>query len=132
MSNLLIDTGPIIRHLRGEQQTVQLLRVLSRGGRLAISAITRIEIRSRMHPDERFATQKLLGRFLTLAVDREIADRTGDLRNTLRLQGRALGLADAVIAATAIAYDLTLLTYNQTDFEVVPSLRIYPLSAVDE
>jgi predicted nucleic acid-binding protein len=124
MSNLLVDTGPLIRHLRGEQPTVQLLRITAQSGRMVISAITRAEVRSRMHPEERYATQKLLSRFNTLALDREIADRAGDLRNTFRLQGLTIGLADAVIAATAIAHNLTLLTYNRADFEFIPGLRL--------
>ena len=34
-------------------------------------------------------------------------------------------IPDAIIAATAIAYDLSLFTLNLKDFKYIPELRIY-------
>ncbi len=128
MNRLLLDSGPVILQLRSHKRTVQLLRSLGAANRLAISAVTRIEVRARMLPLERFATQKLLSRFITYDVDRDIADRTGDMIATLRTRGVSVALPDVMIACTAIAHNLTLLTFNSAHFEIIPGLSLYPLT----
>lgn len=39
-------------------------------------------------------------------------------------RARRIKIPDAVIAATALVYDLTLVTHNTSDFEGIPSLRL--------
>jgi predicted nucleic acid-binding protein len=50
------------------------------------------------------------------------AKQAADLQIRLRKQGRQLATIDALIAVTALRYDLTLLT-TDNDFEAVPGLR---------
>ena len=73
-------------------------------------------------------TKKLLSRFLTHNLDREIADRAGDIMSALRQNGRTASMPDAIIAATAIANNITLVTFNKAHFEVISGLSLYPLS----
>ncbi|MYD85713.1 MAG: type II toxin-antitoxin system VapC family toxin, partial [Acidobacteria bacterium] len=63
--------------------------------------------------------QRLLDPFRELAVGRSVAERAGRIR-------RETGIAtpDALIAATAIEYDLTLVTRNRRHFEPVKQLRV--------
>jgi predicted nucleic acid-binding protein len=126
MPAYLLDTGLLIRHLRGRKAIVRLMRGLSAQSRLAISAVTRVEIRAGMRLPEDRATRRLLARFETVALDRQIADRAGDLLRHAHSQGRALHLADAIIAATAAQRGLTLVTLNLSDFEGL-GLSLYPL-----
>lgn len=127
MSSFLLDTGLIIRHLRGQRQAVQLMRGLAKTGRLGIASITRLEIYAGMHPDEKFATKKLLSRFLTFDLDKETADRAGTLINQARTQQIGLSVPDAIVAATAVQHNLTLVTLNQSDFTNISGLRLHPL-----
>ncbi|MFN8494280.1 MAG: type II toxin-antitoxin system VapC family toxin [Caldilineaceae bacterium] len=127
MSNYLLDTGPVLYHFRGKKRAVQLIRQLAINNKLSLSAITRAEVRAGMKPEERFATNKLLMRFITLDVDREIADRAGEIIGSLHRQGLTIGLPDALIAATAITYNLTLVTYNRAHFEIVHGVSLYPI-----
>jgi hypothetical protein len=124
MATLLLDSGLVIRHLRRHQPTVQLLRGLGRMEFLSISTVTRAEVHAGMLPDERYATQKLLARFVNFPVERAIADLAGDLiaRNTTP----GLALPDAIIAATALTHHLTLITYNARHFVDIAGLSLYP------
>lgn len=52
----------------------------------------------------------------------EEAERAAELQLNLRKQGRQLATIDALVAITALRYDLTLLTTDK-DFDAVPGLR---------
>jgi tRNA(fMet)-specific endonuclease VapC len=107
---------------------VQLLRGLGAVGRLSISAITRLEVHAGMAAEERYATQKLLSRFVTYDLGGEIAGRAGDLIAEKGGQGTTLSVPDAIIAATAIVHNLALVTLNQAHFEAIPGLSLCPLA----
>ena len=127
MAHYLLDTGLVLRHLRGQRAAVRLLGGLGKMGRLSVSAITRLEVHAGMRPDERYATNKLLSRLITYDMDRELADRAGDLiRESQDRHGR-LSVPDAIIASTALTHGLTLVTLNQADFEGIPGLSLAPL-----
>ncbi len=122
MATYLLDTGLLLRHLRGQQSAVQFLRGLGRLGRLSIATVTRLEVHAGMKPDERYATQKLLSRLVNYNLDRDIADRAGDLIATGQRAGKPISVPDAIIAATALQHNLTLVTMNPDDFGAVPGL----------
>ena len=52
-----------------------------------------------------------------------------ELRFTSRQAGRALDVADAFIAATALHYNTPLVTHNAKDFELIPNLQLISYSA---
>jgi predicted nucleic acid-binding protein len=127
MAGYLLDTGVVLRHLRGQRRVVSLLRALSKEGRLSIATVTRLEVHAGMKPDERYATQKFLSRLADHNLDRAIADKAGDLIAASTKSGRLLGVPDAIIAATAIAANLTLVTLNPSDFKSITGLSLYGL-----
>ena len=114
MADLLVDTDVFIDHLRGASEF--------KPGRHRVhySVITRCELLS---GDVGSAlVQRLLDPFRELAVGRSVAERAGRIR-------RETGIAapDALIAATAIEYDLALVTRNRKHFEPVKQLRLREL-----
>jgi tRNA(fMet)-specific endonuclease VapC len=127
MTAYLLDTGLVLRHLRGHQRTVQLLRGLGKMGRLSIASVTRLEVHAGMLPEERYPTQKLLARLATIGLDREIADRAGDMIAASRSANKVLAVPDAIIAATAIDHGLTLVTLNWDDFQYIAGLTLYAM-----
>jgi predicted nucleic acid-binding protein len=56
-----------------------------------------------------------------------VAERCARLRETLRSQNKWVNsrALDLIIAATALEYDLTLVTNNTEDFEDIPGLNLY-------
>jgi toxin FitB len=110
VADLLVDTDVCIGHLEGTTR-------LPSNRRLAYSVITRAELLSgdaTHHP----AVRRLLAGMDEVVVDRRVADKAGELRRM------SLRMPDALIAATALVHQLTLLTRNPSDFRKVPGLRL--------
>lgn len=61
--------------------------------------------------------------FVSLPFDDLGAEHYGVIRAELKRQGQLIGANDLLIAATALAYDLTLVTHNTREFSRVPGLR---------
>ena len=54
-----------------------------------------------------------------LPVDQSIADRWGFVRAQAQMKGRPLSVIDALLAATALQHNLTIVSRNVSDFTVV-------------
>jgi predicted nucleic acid-binding protein len=96
-------------------------------GRLSIASVTRLEVHAGMLPEESCPTQKLLARLATIGLDREVADRAGDMIAASRSANKVLAVPDAIIAATAIGHGLTLVTLNWEDFQYIAGLTLYAM-----
>lgn len=59
-----------------------------------------------------------------LDFDLAAAHKYARIRHHLECQGRLIGGNDLMIAAIALAYDLTLVTHNGDEFNRVPGLRV--------
>jgi len=94
--------------------------------RLFISVVTRTEILAGMRPHEEKRTMELLESLDNIPIDGAIADRAGRLIYQYARKGVVLSLADALIAATALEHDLTLVTTNPKHFPM-PELALYPV-----
>ena len=116
MSDYLLDSGILIRHLRDQMGYPQLVDRLTDEAEGYISSFTRLEIVRGMHEHERQKTFDLLDSFETVPMTREIADLAGELIRSWRARGANLGDADAVIAASALHNGLTLVTTNARHF----------------
>jgi toxin FitB len=110
VAELLVDTDVCIDHLDGTRR-------LPRRGRLGYSVITRAELLAGA-PQHDPAIRRLLAGMDELVVDRRVADRAGALRRA------GLRMPDALIAATAIVHNLTVVTRNTADFRKAPGLRL--------
>jgi predicted nucleic acid-binding protein len=64
-----------------------------------------------------------------LPVDRQVADRWASLVAQGTRAGRPLPAVDSLIAATALAYDLTIVTRNTRDFDGIGATTINPWEA---
>jgi toxin FitB len=112
VTSLLVDTDVFVDHLRGSR------RLVSGGDTLAYSVVTRCELFAGQGSEES-TIQRLLAPFREIVVDRSIAEQAGRIRRESGVR-----TPDALIAASALANRLTLLTRNVRDFEGLPGLKI--------
>ena len=124
----LVDTDWVIHYLNGRQDIVARLEVLKHEG-LGLSIISLAELYEGIYysrdpeGNERGLNDFLQGVTL-LGLDEETAKQFGRERGRLRAAGLIIGDFDLLIAATALQYDLTLLTNNRRHFERVEGLRL--------
>lgn len=66
----------------------------------------------------------LLADVTVLDFDSTCARKFGQLRGGLLQRGISVSRIDALIAAVALTFDLTLVTHNTADFQHIPGLRL--------
>jgi len=67
--------------------------------------------------------EKQLSYYTAIPINTEITDIFIDLFRTLTLSHRP-GIADTLIAATALYYHLPLYTYNKKHFQFIPGIEL--------
>lgn len=128
MPDVLLDTGPVIRYLRDDSETIQLVERLLQHGDLYVSVLSRTEVLAGMREHERTRTTVFLSGLQAFTVDTAIADRAAAFVREYARRGKALQLVDALIAATTIEHDLALLTYDRRGFPM-PELRLIDVAS---
>jgi predicted nucleic acid-binding protein len=108
--NTLVDTDILIHFLRGRREAKDFLSLLLDRSQILCSSITVAEIFAGIRPGEEEKTRALVDNLLVLDVTREVAERAGHYRRTIRSQ--SLELDDCLIAATAFIHQSVLATGN--------------------
>lgn len=119
----LVDTDIAIDFLRRRDYAQKLLKSWAGEGLLAISTLTHLEIYQGMKAGEERATNAFLDGLVSVAVDIPIARRAGTMLGELRSKGITVGIADAIIAATALQLNTPLLT-NNVEHYPFPDLKV--------
>jgi predicted nucleic acid-binding protein len=119
----LVDTDIAIDFLRRRDYAQKLLESWAGEGLLAISTLTHLEIYQGMKTGEEKATNSFLDGLVSVAVDIPIARRAGTMLGELRSKGKTIGIADAIIAATAVQFGTPLLT-NNIEHYPFPDLKV--------
>jgi tRNA(fMet)-specific endonuclease VapC len=126
----LVDSNIVIDNLLDVPTASALLKQLALDG-VAISIVTYMEAFQGIYhsPDPQKAREKfetfLLG-VLILPFSFAVAERCARLRETLKSQNKRVNsrALDLIIAATALEYELILVTENIKDFEDIPDLPL--------
>lgn len=122
----MLDTNVAV-HLRDGDPKAQAL-LLSLDQMPSISAVTRVELEGGVHADptakdrRRQAVDLLLQDFTVLDFTDDIAGVYGRIVEAVGFSRRKI--VDRMIAATALAHGLTLVTLNGRDFRDVPNLDL--------
>ena len=121
-TRVLVDTDVLIEYLRGQGEAVDFLESLK--GELLISAVTIAELFSGARgSEERDALDRFILAFDVISVDEQIAKSAGQIRQDYRVS-HGPGLADALIAASALDREAELVTFNQRHYPMVERLRV--------
>jgi predicted nucleic acid-binding protein len=117
----LLDTNVLVYHVAGDPAATGFLDQTIIDRSFGLSILSVIEFLGwHGHSDETFAECKaLIGLATVFTVDGDVADRAIALRRVKKIK-----LADAIIAATALANRLSLVTRNTRDFRGINELNL--------
>jgi predicted nucleic acid-binding protein len=125
---VMVDTDILIDAGRGDSNAIGYLVQLEAETQIAISVITQMEmIIGCRDKAELQQMSRFLSRFHVLPLNELISEKAVELLSTYRLS-HGLLIADGLIAATAIIFDLTFASKNQRDYRFIADLRLlsYP------
>ena len=119
MIEYLVDNNVISQILKGNQAVTDFVVNLN----FAICATIYIEaLQGSISNSQKRTIKKLIDNFPLLLITPEISTRAINLIDRSS-NSQGLRLADALIAATALENDLTVITYNVGDFAFINDLR---------
>lgn len=125
----LLDTNACIGYLTGRSPTIATRLASTPPSDVALCSVVKAELlfgarkSNRVEENvERLST--FFAPFVSFAFDDNAADLYGVIRADLEKQGTPIGPNDLMIAAIALAHNLTLVTANRTEFERVTELSI--------
>ncbi|MEM6644123.1 MAG: PIN domain-containing protein [Bacteroidota bacterium] len=123
----LLDTCVIIDIVKGNTNTIQALKGKS-PDLIFISTITEFELRygivQASKSKSKIIVEAMLSEVNILNFKSQDATKAAEIRNHLRSLGTPIGPYDFLIAATALASELILVTSNEKEFLRVPNLKI--------
>lgn len=125
----LIDTDWLINGLEGRKGYPERLRDLRASG-IAVSSVSIAEtltgiIGEKDEIGRKQIFEKLLVNLTELPFDRQVVPAFALIRKRLLKKHAPLENFDIAIAATAISFNLTLLTDNKNHFERIEGLKVY-------
>ncbi|MCF0052328.1 type II toxin-antitoxin system VapC family toxin [Dyadobacter sp. LJ53] len=120
---LLLDTNILIDYLRDKPQAIQFINYTGKLN-LGINTIVVLELYNGCLNRAEFAKiKRTLNGFIQFDLNESVAKAAIDISHTFALSHQ-LSVADTLIAATALVYDLELRTLNVRDFKMIPGLRV--------
>lgn len=124
MPLILIDTDILIDVARNVQPAIDALENLNKTYRVAISSVTEMElIVGCKNKSELRKLEKFLQYFSIIPIDRQITETAVKFLKKYQLSHNLL-IADALIAATAIVFDIDFISKNQRDFKYISTLKL--------
>lgn len=120
----IADTDVLIDYLAGKGEADAVERLLRRGA-LMTTVISRFELLSgAKNPKQVASLAQLLAAVPSLALDDSAADAASEIRRSPDQSGKAIGMADSLIAGIVISNGGSLLTRNRRHFERIPGLAL--------
>jgi predicted nucleic acid-binding protein len=125
----ILDADWTINALARKRQAHTILSRAAPAG-ISISRITIGELYEGAfdspNPEAHLATlREFLRPFRILGINDPIMEQFAEIRAYLRRRGEIISDFDILLAATALHYDLTVLTFNVRHLSRVPDLKLY-------
>ena len=132
MERVVLDTSAWIEVERGK---LDLVKVIGRDKKLFLPAIVAGELKQALFASSRSEAriQKALDFYTRVEsmtefapMDQEVAQRYAELKHFSKLSGKPRGIADLVIAATAVELKAKLFSLdNKADFGSLPNVLLF-------
>jgi tRNA(fMet)-specific endonuclease VapC len=125
----LLDTCAVSDFAQGHPQVLERVKA-SMPEDLAVSALTEMEVIYGLLLNPKLAHRlkpvmdAFFGAIRVLPYDRKAAQATATARAKLKRRGRPIGAYDVLIAGTAVAHELILVTSNVREFKQIEGLRV--------
>lgn len=122
MNEVLLDSDILIDHLRGYDPARQYLQRFEAGekqGYLSVISVAELATGQMRQEGEEHKVRQLLALFTAIDLDFAIAWRGAEIRRKY-----GTGLADALIAATALVHNLPLSTRNLRHLTPIEGLLV--------
>ncbi|MFH0824888.1 MAG: type II toxin-antitoxin system VapC family toxin [Pseudomonadota bacterium] len=125
----LLDTNVCIRYLNGRSEAIKRQLQERRREDVVMCSVVKAELYygafKSANPERNLQKQRgFVEGFTSLPLDDDTAEVYGRIRANLERIGRPIGPNDLLIAATAIANDVTLVTHNIREFGQINGLRV--------
>jgi tRNA(fMet)-specific endonuclease VapC len=126
---LLLDTNTCIEILRGRNAAVLARYSTVPRADIALSAVVRSELvagalLSAKSEENRSIAEAFCALFPCLPFDARVADIHAEWHARLRTAGRLIGANDLMIASTALAHGLIVVTHNTEEFRRIDGLAV--------
>ncbi len=133
IASVVVDTD-VVSYLYKRDTRAEDYRTHLQGKLLTISFMTLAELDRwilERNWGERRKTdlEKFMHRFTVIEVSRALCLKWAEASHRARRKGRPIETADAWIAATALLYDIPLVTHNRNDYSGVDGLQVISESA---
>ena len=120
-NSILLDTDVLVDFLRGHSKALAFVNAQS--DRIILSSIVVAELFAGVRGDaEQVVLEDFISLFRVIPVDAEIA-KTGGLYKRDYARSHGVGLADAILAATAESENAELKTLNTKHYPMFKGLR---------
>jgi len=128
MNAAIVDTDVVSMLFRSDSRAVKFRDYLL-GHLLGISFMTLAELKRwslerNWGPGRRADLERYLKKFTVLPVSRELCFRWAEVTFAAKRRGRPIQTADAWIAASAIYYQVPLITGNGSDYAMIDGLSV--------
>ncbi|MCP5106487.1 MAG: type II toxin-antitoxin system VapC family toxin [bacterium] len=125
---VLCDTNVFINLFNGNEDTLNILKKLGTQ-KILIPSVTVMELYQGMgNKKELYSMKKKIKHYSVLHFTSDVSRLAGKYIEEFRLSHN-LQIPDAIIAASAVNFDLPLFTYNLKDFRFIPNIELYRTGA---
>ncbi len=124
---ILLDTNVVVAFLNGDKSILKRIRVEIDEIGLSTLVVAELDYGAKVSQrseDNLEKLYRLLEIIQVVPFDIECARIFGTIKSKLRSIGKPTGEVDALIAATAMAREATLVTSNKKHFENIEGLKI--------
>jgi hypothetical protein len=120
-----LDTNCLIYYFKGEEKVIDLIQnlILERAP-IFISIITKVEVLAypEITPGEEKTFLEMMKNMILIEFDDKLTNLVVNIRRKHKIK-----LPDAIIAATSLYTNSTLITRNIKDFSKIKELNIFPI-----